>query len=110
KHGQSIYGIVVERVNVAALRIDIKTAVKFQLRQAASENPLRLGKRSAGRSVVGPIKYLDPKQILILEKYFVRIGVHTNGAVRRIGVVNDPERRPVRIARRRSICVGGCRT
>src|SRR5439155_16434579 len=71
KHGQPIDGIVVDRVNVAALRIDIKTAVKFQLRQEASENPLRLGKRSAGRSVVGPIKYLDPKQILILEKYFV---------------------------------------
>src|SRR5205814_99956 len=100
---------VVDRVNVAALRIDIKTAVKFQLRQEASENPLRLGKRSAGRSVVGPIKYLDPKQILILEKYFVRIGVHTNGAVGRIRIMDDPKRRPVRIRGERATCIRrGC--
>src|SRR2546427_7761669 len=70
KHGQPIDGIVVDRINITALRIDIKTAVKFQLRQEASQNPLRFRKGSAGRSVIGSIKYLDPKQILILEKYF----------------------------------------
>src|SRR5262245_30883200 len=81
KHGQPIDGVVVDRINIAALWIDIKTAVKFQLRQESSENPLRFRKGSIWGSIISSIKYLDPKQIFILEKYFIRIGVHTNGAV-----------------------------
>src|SRR5438128_4006155 len=92
KHGHRIDGIVVDRINVTALWIDIKTAVKFQLGQESSQHPLRLGKGGAGGSIIGSIEYFDPKQILVLEKYFIRIGVYGNGAVSWISIVNDPKR------------------
>src|SRR5262249_50907302 len=82
KYGHGIDRVVVDRINVTALGIDIKAAVKLQLGQESSQNPLRFRKGCARGSVIGSIKYLDPKQILILEKYFIRIGVDTNGAVR----------------------------
>src|SRR5215831_19171815 len=88
KYGHGIDRIVVDRINVTALWIDIKAAVKFQPGEKSSQNPFRLRKGSARGSIVRSIKYLDPKQILILEKYFVRIGVHTDGAVRWIRIVD----------------------
>jgi gluconolactonase len=73
--------IVVDRINVAAPGIDIKSAIEFELGLQSSKDPLRLGELHARRSIVRSIEYLDPKQILVLKKYFIRIRVYANGAV-----------------------------
>ena len=82
---QRIHCIVVDGVDVPRLRIDIETALKFNLRLKPGNHPLWLRQPGTGRSGGRPAIDHDLKQVLIGHHDFIVDGIdrdRTEGGVR----------------------------
>ena len=109
KDYQRVLRVVIDRIKVAAGRVNIHPALELDLRVPSPDDTLRLGHAGPRRSVVQPVVHYNLEQILIGHDDFITDRIYRHGAVGHVRIVDDPHGFPLRgcqpccLVRRRSL-------